>query len=201
MKVVWVSCPHVSFHIPYIMSGCCGHVRHQPWRGVFISTDLFYQTKESKWWNGREGECSLQRALYNSSGSSLFYRGGYFPAMHFTLGFWSSCMKEIKKRFKSEHEIWSLHYKTSDLKAEKDKWDWMRRWHCCAVCCRPPWMRTGNLSSRMKIHLAVHVRVRILVSSSVGRKGNWISSATEARYLYVCSQRPTTSAIWCSVTK
>lgn len=92
-----------------------------------MSTDLFYQTKESEQGNRRDRECSLIRALCNSSVSpSLLQRG--LPSNHIgtnSFFFWSVSIEEIKAKIKSESEIQptalpdipirSLHSKTNVL--------------------------------------------------------------------------------------
>lgn len=161
-EVVWFSFCHVRVHLPYSWLLC--YVRQSALEGCFYEHWPIYQTKESKQWNGREGECNLRGALCNSSGLPSVLQRGLLFSHALQLGFWSVIIKEIK--------IWkwmwntSLHYVLI--------WS-LRRTN--AVRCtgkmvvqpiRIPWMRRDNLSSRMKIYLKSG-RAGVLLSSSLGR--------------------------------
>lgn len=148
----------------FLTAGCCGYVRQSALEGCFYEHWPIYQTKESKQWNGREGECNLRGALCNSSGLPSVLQRGLLFSHALQLGFWSVIIKEIK--------IWKWMWNT--LLHYVLIWS-LRRTN--AVRCtgkmvvqaiRIQWMRRDNLSSRMKIYLKSG-RAGALLSSSLGR--------------------------------
>lgn len=80
----------------FLRAGCCGYVRQSALEGCFYEHWPIYQTKESKQGNGREGECNLWGALWNSSGLPSVLQRGLLFSHALQLGFWSVIIKEIK---------------------------------------------------------------------------------------------------------
>lgn len=175
----------------FLVAGCCGNVRHSALEGCFYEHWPIYQTKESKQWNGREGECNLWGALCNSSGLPSVLQRGLLLSHALQLGFWSVIIKEIK--------IWKwmwnilLHYiliwslrRTSAVR-------------CTGKMVVQPvtgfheWERIIFLLGWKSVSQSG--RVGVLLSSSLGRNCGSVQSLKLSALLCV-SQRPVTCVIW-----
>ena len=86
MKVVWISCSHVSVHIPYSwLLWSCEAVSPG---GVFLwALTYFTKQRNPSGETGGRGNAASKELCAIHQGRLLFYTVGYFPAMHFNLGF------------------------------------------------------------------------------------------------------------------